>query len=150
MKLKLFAAVAWTTCASITVLNAADEKALLGRIMWSAFQCSAFAELSENLISENKNEQERLYLVGLNAGRAFLEAMKAGQISEQAVKEVVPINVLQRLEGPSNECVISKIHAAATGDVFDDIVKKKRSGWGPTQKQDARFAYTYHNCVLIR
>jgi hypothetical protein len=71
MKLKLFAAVAWTTCASITALNAADEKALLERIMWSAFQCSAFAELSENLISENKNEQERLYLVGLNAGRAF-------------------------------------------------------------------------------
>ena len=87
MKLKLFAAVAWTTFASITALNAADEKALLGHIMWSAFQCSAFAELAEN-----KNEQERLYLVGLNAGRTFLEAMKAGQISEQAAREAVPIN----------------------------------------------------------
>ena len=119
--------------------------ALLGRIMWSAFECSAFAELSEY-----KTEQERLYLVGQNAGRAFLEAMKAGQISEQAVKDDVPINVLQRLEGPSNEFVINKIYAAATGNAHDDIVKKKRSNWGPTQKQDARFAYTYHNCVLIR
>jgi hypothetical protein len=117
----------------------------VGDVVSSAFQCSTFAELSEN-----KNEQERLYLVGLNAGRAFLEAMKAGQISEQAAKDEVPINVLQRLEGRSNDFVISKIYAAATGDAYDDIVKKKRSKWGPTQKQDARFAYTYQNCVLIK
>jgi len=144
MKLKLLLVTA-TLAACTTISNAADEKALLGRIMWSAFECSAFAELSEY-----KTEQERLYLVGLNAGRAFLEAMKAGRISEQAVKDDVPINVLQRLEGPSNEFVINKIYAAATGNAHDDIVKKKRSNWGPTQKQDARFAYTYHNCVLIR
>jgi hypothetical protein len=137
--------VAATLAACITVLNAADEKALLGRIMWSAFQCSAFAELAEN-----KNEQERLYLVGLNAGRTFLEAMKAGQISEQAVKDEVPINVLQRLEGPSTEFVIDKIHAAATGYAYDEIVKRKTGKWGPTQKQEARSAYTNKNCVLIR
>ena len=69
------------------VLNAADEKAfekaLLGHIMWSAFQCSTYAELSDY-----KSEQERLRLVGLNAGRTFLEALKAGQISEQAA--IVP------------------------------------------------------------
>ena len=144
MKSKLLL-VAATLAACITVLNAADEKALLGRIMWSAFQCSAFAELAEN-----KNEQERLYLVGLNAGRTFLEAMKAGQISEQAVKAEVPINVLQRLEGPSNEFVIGKIHAAATGHAYDEIVKRKTGIWGPTQKQEARSAYTNKNCVLIR
>ena len=123
MKSKLLF-VAATLAACTTVLNAADEKAQLGRIMWSAFQCSTFAELSEN-----KNEQERLFLVGLNAGRTFLEAMKARQISEQAVKDEVPINVLQRLEGPSNEFVIGKIYAAATGYAYDDIVKKKKSKW---------------------
>ena len=144
MKSKLLL-VAATLAACITDLNAADEKALLGRIMWSAFQCSAYAELAEN-----KNEQERLYLVGLNAGRTFLEAMKAGQISEQAAKAEVPINVLQRLEGPSNEFVIGKIHAAATGHAHDEIAKKKRGIWAPTKKQDARFVYTYRNCVLIR
>ncbi len=144
MKSKLLL-VAATLAACITVLNAADEKALLGRIMWSAFQCSAFAELAEN-----KNEQERLYLVGLNAGRTFLEAMKAGQISEQAVKDEVPINVLQRLEGPSNEFVIGKIYAAATGYANDEIVNRKTGKWGPTQKQEARFAYTNKNCVLIK
>ncbi|MGB8896016.1 MAG: hypothetical protein WCD13_17160 [Pseudolabrys sp.] len=148
MKLKLLLASA-TLAAGTTVLNAADErtleKALLGHIMWSAFQCSTYAELSDY-----KSEQERLHLVGLNAGRTFLEAMKAGQISEQAAREAVPINVLQRLEGPSNEFVIGKIYAAATGSAYDEIVKKKRSKWGPTQKQDAQFAYTYHNCILIR
>ena len=75
-----------TLAVCTTVLNAADEKAfekaLLGHIMWSAFQCSTYVELSDY-----KSEQERLHLVGLNAGRTFLEAMKAGQISEQAAKD---------------------------------------------------------------
>ena len=60
--------------------------------------------------------------------------MKAGQISEQAAKDDVPINVLQRLEGPSNDSVISKIYAAATGDAYNDIVKKKRSKSGTHPK----------------
>jgi hypothetical protein len=68
MKSKLLL-VAAALAACTTVLNAADEKALLGHVMWSAFECSALAELAEN-----KSEQERLYLVGLNAGRTFLEA----------------------------------------------------------------------------
>lgn len=46
MKLKLLLASA-TLAAGTTVLNAADEKALLGHIMWSAFQCSTYAELSD-------------------------------------------------------------------------------------------------------
>ena len=144
MKSKLLL-VAAVLAASITVSNAADEKALLGRVMWSAFQCSEFAKLAED-----KNEQERLYLVGLNAGRTFLEAMKAGQIPQQALDHYVPINVLQRLEGPSNEIVIANIHAAATVSARDEIVKRKTSIWGPTQKQEARYSYTYHNCILIR
>jgi hypothetical protein len=136
MKSKLLL-VAATLAACITVLNAADEKALLGNVMWSAFQCSAFAELAEE-----KNEQERLYLVGLNAGRTFLEAMKAGQISQQALNEAVPINVLQRLEGPDNEFVIGKIHAAATSRAYDRIVKRKTGIWGTHPK--ARGAIHLH------
>jgi hypothetical protein len=141
------AAATLAVCA--TVLNAADEKgfekALLGRIMWSAFECSTYAELSDY-----NSEQERLHLVGLNAGRTFLEAMKAGQVSEQALREAVPINVLQRLEGPSNEVIIDKIYAAATGYARDYIVKRKTGIWGPTEKQEARSYYTNHNCILIR
>jgi hypothetical protein len=151
MKLKLLLASA-TLAAATTVLNAADEKAfekaLLGHAMWSAFQCSTYAEMSDTLV--DKSEQERLHLVGLNAGRTFLEAMKAGQISEQALREAVPINVLQRLEGPSNEVIIDKIYAAATGYARDYIVKRKTGIWGPTEKQEARSYYTNHNCILIR
>ena len=60
MKLKLLLASA-TLAAGTTVLSAADEKAfekaLMGHIMWSAFQCSTYAELSENLITENKKSR---------------------------------------------------------------------------------------------
>src|SRR5262245_22950300 len=74
----------------------------------------------------------------------------AGQISEQALREAVPINVLQRLEGPSNEVIIDKIYAAATGYARDYIVKRKTGIWGPTEKQEARSYYTNHNSILIR
>jgi hypothetical protein len=137
--------VAATLAASITVAKAADEKALLGNVMWAAFECSMFAELADE-----KAEQERLYRVGLNAGRVFVEAMKAGQISKQAVNESVPISVLQRLEGPDNESIIGKIHAAATGFARDEIVKRKPRMWGVSQKQEARSTYTDKNCILIR
>jgi hypothetical protein len=70
--LGVLGAAAATLAVCTTVLNAADEKgfekALLGHIMWSAFHCSTYAELSDY-----KSEQERLHLVGLNAGRTFLE-----------------------------------------------------------------------------
>ena len=75
--------------------------------------------------------------------------MKAGQISEQAIRDEVPINVLQRLEGPSNDFIIDKIYAAATGDAYAEI-KKKMSKWAPTENQRARSAYTNQNCVLIK
>ena len=144
MKTKLLlAAAALAVC--VTGSRAADEKALLGHVMWSAFECSAYAELAEE-----KTEQERLYLLGLNAGRTFVEAMKAGQIPEQAVNEAVPINVLQRLKGPSTEIVIGNIHAAATGSARDEIVKQKRSIWGSSLKREARSAYSNRNCILIR
>ena len=52
MKLKLLLASA-TLAAGTTVLSAADEKAfekaLMGHIMWSAFQCSTYAEMSDTL-----------------------------------------------------------------------------------------------------
>src|SRR5215467_5958701 len=151
MKLKLLLASA-TLAAGTTVLNAADEKAfekaLLGNIMWSAFQCSTYAQMSDTLV--DKSEQERLHLVGLNAGRSFLEAMKAGQIPEQALRKAVPINVLQRLEGPSNEVIIGNIYAAATGQARDYIVKRKTGIWGPTEKQEAKHYYVDSNCILIR
>ena len=137
--------VAATLAASITVSKAADEKALLGNVMWAAFQCSMFAELADE-----KADQDRLYLVGLNAGRIFLDAMKAGQISKQAVNKSVPISVLQRLEGPDNESIIGKIHAAATGFARDEIVQRKFGILGSTQKQDARRAFIDKNCILIR
>jgi hypothetical protein len=73
-----------TLAVCTTVLNAADEKAfekaLLGHIMWSAFQCSTYAELSDY-----KSEQERLHLVGLNAGRTFLSLGGYGRVLAEGI-----------------------------------------------------------------
>jgi hypothetical protein len=46
--------------------------------MWSAFQCATYAELSKD-----QKEQERLFLIGVKAGRDFLEALKNGRYRER-------------------------------------------------------------------
>jgi hypothetical protein len=47
--------------------------------MWSAFQCGTYARLSDD-----ENEQTRLFLVGIKAGREFLDAVNKGQITDEA------------------------------------------------------------------
>jgi hypothetical protein len=64
-----FLSLLFPTC--VYAQTDAIQKARLGRVMWSAFQCSTFAEMSEN-----KKEQGRLFKVGYKAGRQFLEAVK--------------------------------------------------------------------------
>jgi hypothetical protein len=46
-----------------------SDKAQLARLMWSAFQCGTYARLSDD-----ENEQTRLFLVGLKAGREAIRA----------------------------------------------------------------------------
>jgi hypothetical protein len=133
--------------------KAAEEKARLGRVVWSAFQCAAFAEMSGK-----KREHERLFEVAVKTGREFLEALKSGQISREAVNSEVPIGITIYLAGPSTDFILGRIFEAATGEAFDEIVKQDDDQtplqtW--IQDEDLRTMkaitkYIRNNCVLIR
>jgi hypothetical protein len=73
-------------------------------------------------------------------------AFSRGRLSPVSLTRHVHTGAFSRWElpiGTKYRALASQIQgAAATGDAYHDIVKKKRSKWGPTQKQDARFAYT--------
>jgi hypothetical protein len=136
--------------------NADDEKerARLGRVMWSAFRCATFAEMSGN-----EQEHERLFAIGVKAGRQFLEAIQNGQISPDAVKSEVPIGVTMLLGGPSVDFIVGRVFEHATGDAFDEIVKRKdglplpMSDWlndAEVRKPKAGHAYVRGNCGRIR
>ncbi|WP_208734622.1 hypothetical protein, partial [Corallococcus praedator] len=54
-----------------------QEYASKSRIVWSAFQCSYYAEVMGNV-----QEQERLFTLGYQAGGDFLADLETAQIEE--------------------------------------------------------------------
>src|SRR3972149_4283986 len=67
-------------------------------LSWAAFECSMYADMS----GEPASEHERLFKLGYDAGKRFLEAARAGAISEAEIKEKVPIGFSWHAAGPTN------------------------------------------------
>jgi hypothetical protein len=127
-------------------LTAGAQSARDGRVMWSAFQCATFAELSGNT-----KEQERLFTIGVKAGRQFVEALQNGQISREALSSEVPIGVSMLLAGPSVDFIIGRIFENAMRDAYDNAVKDGTSRRdGELRKLEAEQKYLRGNCALIR
>jgi hypothetical protein len=134
--------------AGSTVLTAGAQSARDGRVMWSAFQCATFAEMSGDT-----KEQERLFTIGVKAGRQFVEALQNRQISPEAVNSEAPIGVTMRLSGPSVDFMIGRIFESATSDAYDDVVKRKNDDWVMDKELKKSIAKQKHhegNCELIR
>jgi hypothetical protein len=133
---------------STAPVNADDEKvrARWRRVLWSAFQCATFAEMSGD-----GKEQERLFEVGFKAGRQFVEAVNNRRISPDAVRSEVPIGVTMLLAGPSTDFIIGRIFENAVRDAYNEIAKKD----GALLDQEvigsnARHKYVAKNCALIQ
>lgn len=134
--------------------SGADNKSNLSRVMWSAFSCATYAEMSGN-----KREQERLFEVGYNAGRIFVDGVKNKTITETEAKDA-PIGVLMHMSGPTTDFIIGRIFEAATEDAYDKVVKEDSAGLpilDPSKWADERLKvirakkqYQISNCTLIR
>lgn len=132
----------------------ADNKPNLARVMWSAFSCAAYAE-----ISGNKQEQERLFKVGFDTGRTFVGGVKNKTITETEAKDA-PIGVLMLMSGPTTDFIIGRIFEAATENSYDKVVKEDSAGLpiiDPSEWADdklkvirAKNKYQSSNCTLIR
>jgi hypothetical protein len=140
--------------AGSTVLTAGAQSARDGRVMWSAFECATFAEMSGD-----KKEQERLITVGLKAGRQFIEGLQNNKISPEAAEAETPVAVTLRFGGPSVDFIIGRVFEGALNDAYDDIVKRKNGLLLPVadwvkdeevKKSRAQQEYLQGNCALIR
>jgi hypothetical protein len=140
--------------AGLMVSNAGAQSVQDARVMWSAFQCATFAEMSGDT-----KEQERLFTIGLKAGRQFVEALQNRQISPEAVNSEAPMIVIMLLAGPSVDFIIGRIFESAMNDAFDDVVKRKNGMELPVadwvmdkelKKSIAKQKHHQGNCELIR
>lgn len=98
--------------------NTSKEYAVMGRELWSAFQCSSWA----SIIGEGK-EQERLFLFGYAQGEKFLAAAKAGKIENPDINQEVPIGVTMLVQGPTNDFILGRIFEGAQEESLDEVFK---------------------------
>ena len=132
----------------------AEEDAKAARVLWAAFECSRFA-----LMSGQQDEANRLFLVGLRAGTKFLDAAKAGSITQEEAKRNVPLGVSLLLDGPSDDFVIGRIYESAINNAFDSVVKRDAQGlllesnnWVSDPKLEvsiAKLKYQQANCDIL-
>jgi len=125
-----------------------------GLLVWSAFECSTFAELAGD-----KNEQRRLFDLGHRTGVAFLTAVASGTAKEEE-RAQAPVGLLMRLGGPNPDFMLGRIFEGANEDSFDQVVKTNNEGvavddprrWleGDARVQKAKSEFSKANCALLR
>lgn len=127
----------------------------VGRLAWSAFRCSVYAEMSGDA-----KEQERLFHLGYASSQKFVDGIKDKTISEAEAREA-PIGVLILLRGPSVDFMIGRIFENAMQDAFDSVVKSNVDGttiYNPSdwvhddevKRTRAQAKYVSANCELLR
>lgn len=141
-----------TTCQSVL---ADAEKARLGRVMWTAFECGTYAEMGND-----KQRMQVLYEHGIETGRNFIRSIRENQISPEELRKNVPIRVTMRLGGDSDDIMIGRILEAAIEEAYDKVVKRDSNGmpleiseWvndGVLKETIARNKYQAANCDLVR
>jgi hypothetical protein len=139
---------------AIAAAQTAFEKARLARVMWSAFQCATYADYAQD-----NSERARLIEIGLKAGREFLEAAKAGQITPEAGNAEVPEVIMPFLGGPSVDFALGRIFESSINDAADEIIKKRNglylqsTEWvtdESLQKSKAQTEFQKGNCKALR
>jgi hypothetical protein len=103
---------------SLAPAKADEDRARLGRIMWTAFICSTLGGMSEK-----KEEPARFFQAGLQAGRDFMQAFQEGKISKEEIDANLPSGVTLLLQGPSIDFIIGRVFSAAENYSYDKVVR---------------------------
>ncbi|MBY5332163.1 hypothetical protein [Rhizobium leguminosarum] len=134
---------------------ASEQDAKLGRLAWSAFECHELA-----LIADNQPEKERLFRLGSDASTTFVEAVRAGKVSDNEMFNFVPGGIARATDGPSVEFVVGRIYQLVVSNTFENVTQEDNSGkalppekWvaDPFEmKGIAQTKYRAANCELIK
>jgi hypothetical protein len=136
--------------ASADGARADPDKAALGRTVWAAFECAAFAEISGDV-----RAQVRLYRQGLEAGKAFFQALSAEEITSEELTAYVPANVRFMLASPSADffagrvfeaALRSAVQSTAASDQTDHLTAQSTTS---THRRRAQELYEQHDCNSV-
>jgi len=111
--------------------------------MSGAFKCSTYAA-----IFHDQKEQQRLFQIGLKAGRDYVEGLKSRDDPTSEMSTFI--------RGVSTDFVVGQLYEAESTHAYDEIVKYQKglplNKWfdAPEPKNQAERIYGQSNCSLIQ
>ena len=111
--------------------------------MSGAFKCSTYAA-----IFHDQKEQQRLFQIGLKAGRDYVEGLKSRDDPTSEMSTFI--------RGVSTDFVVGQLYEAESTHAYDEIVKPQNglpmNKWfeAPEPKIQAERSYRQSNCPLIQ
>ncbi len=121
----------------------AVEKARLSRTMWSAFECSVYADLSGN-----EMEQARLFDLGVKSGREFIEAVNTRQIPPDMLRVEVNAATLDLLQGPSTDFMVGRVYESAATAALQKAAPKNADVHA--RRANGASFYTSTSCARVK
>jgi hypothetical protein len=130
----------------------ATEKIHLGSKIVASFECYIYAGMSQK-----KEEAKRLFELGLEAARSFVDALRHREFSDALIHKYVPLDVITRVQGPSTDFIVGRIFEGTSNRAFDKVTKG--GGVGSQQKlvEDpserkmvAEAEFGRANCALVK
>jgi hypothetical protein len=134
--------------------TASAEDAKAARVMFTAFECSVFA----GMMGEDARRKQ-LVDVGVAAGRQFLAALAAGEISEADLRQHAPFMKGTDLDQPSPDFIIGRMFDGTFQAMHRKVSSEDKAGeplpedqWlfeGEDFEAKAQWHYQTGNCALL-
>jgi hypothetical protein len=111
--------------------------------MSGAFRCSTYAQLSQD-----QKEQQRLFQIGLKAGRDYVEGLKS--------RNDPTSELLTFMRGVPTDFVVGQMYESESTHAYDEIVKYQNGlplqQWldADAAKTQAELRFRQSNCSLIQ
>ena len=123
---------------SSPALAASDEELVHSSdLMVGAFRCAIYAHLFNDL-----KEQQRLFQIGLKAGRDLVEGMKSRNDSPMS-------EATKYLPGASTDFLVGSMYDSETAKAYGEIPSEQR--FHPSEDNTpAKAKYRESNCSLIK
>jgi hypothetical protein len=121
---------------SVSLAASDAEIVSFGDKMSGAFKCSTYASMFHD-----QKEQQRLFQIGLKAGRDYVEGLKS---RDDPTSEMSTF-----MRGVSTDFVVGQMYEAQSTHAYDEIVKNQSDTGADAAKTQAELTYRKSSCSLI-
>jgi hypothetical protein len=94
-------------------------------------------------------DQERLFLLGYEHGKLFLQALQSGKILDKDVKSITPSGFLMVAQGPSIDFILGRVFESAQENALKDVITQDSVVHKDLQISIASRKYSSGNCDII-